>query len=162
MEHPDDCLPCDIAAGRVTVTGGVIHRTAFWVVEHSIGQLPLGTLIVKPVRHVIHVADLAAGEVSELGPLLRDAARVTTELTGPDQVYISLWSHAGGIPGHIHFVVQPVTPADMAEFGFGPKLQVAIFEADRPPAPSSVAAFAEAARARFAATRADGPSRRPT
>lgn len=149
MDPIDACLPCDIAAGRVAVPGGVIHRTRHWVVEHSIGQLPLGTLIVKPVRHVLHVADLMADEAAELGPLLRDAARVTTELTHPDQVYVSLWSHAGGVPGHIHFVVQPVTPADMAEFGFGPRLQVAIFEADRPPAAASVAAFAELARDRF-------------
>ena len=145
----DGCLPCDIAAGRVSVPGGVIHRTGHWIVEHSIGPLRLGTLIVKPARHVIHVADLTETEAAELGPLLRDTARITSELTRPDQVYVSLWSHAGGVPGHIHFVVQPVTPADVAAFGFGPKLQVAMFEADEPPAPDAVAAFARTASTRF-------------
>ena len=149
MDPIGDCLPCAIAAGRVAVPGGVIHRTGLWLVEHAIGPLPLGSLIVKPARHVVHVADLTAEEAAELGPLLREAARVTTELTRPDQVYVSLWSHADGVPGHIHFVVQPVTRADAAEFGFGPRLQLAIFEADRPPAAASVAAFAESARSLF-------------
>ena len=145
----NDCLACDIASGVSPVPGGVLHRTTHWIVDHSIGPLGVGTLIVKPERHVVHIADLSDDEAAELGPLLRDAARVTTELTAPDQVYISLWSHAGGVPGHIHFVVQPVTAETIAKFGRGPAMHVAMFDADEYPDPADVDAFAVKARPRF-------------
>ena len=100
---------------------GLLHRTDRWIVEMCLGPLGLGALIVKPERHVVHVADVDDEEATELGPLLREAARVVTDLIDPDQVYVSLWSHAGGVPVHIHHVVQPVTRAMVEEFGRGPE-----------------------------------------
>jgi diadenosine tetraphosphate (Ap4A) HIT family hydrolase len=112
--------------------------------------LGIGTLIVKPERHVIRVADLTDAEAAELGPLLRDASRVAAELVDADQVYNCLWSHAGGTPVHIHYVVQPVTPAQMSEFdAAGPRLQVAMFATDRNPDDRDIAAIADIARAAF-------------
>jgi diadenosine tetraphosphate (Ap4A) HIT family hydrolase len=146
----DECMACEIVSGRLPVPGGELHQTDSWVVDHSIGPLGVGTLIVKPKRHVVHVADLSDDEAAELGPLLRDAARVSTALTDPEQVYVSLWSHAGGVPGHIHFVVQPVTADTIAVWGRGPKMQVAMFDADEYPDPDEVERFAEGARPRFA------------
>ena len=35
--------------------------------EHCVGPLGVGSLIVKPVRHVLHVADLDDAEVVEMG-----------------------------------------------------------------------------------------------
>jgi diadenosine tetraphosphate (Ap4A) HIT family hydrolase len=35
-----------------------------------VGPLGVGTLIVKPLRHCVHVWDLTAEETLELGPLL--------------------------------------------------------------------------------------------
>jgi diadenosine tetraphosphate (Ap4A) HIT family hydrolase len=66
-------------------------------------------LIVKPKRHVTSVADLDDAEATELGPLLQRASTVARDLVGAEQVYNCLWLHAGGVPVHIHFVVQPVT-----------------------------------------------------
>ncbi len=107
----------------------------------------MGTLIVKPKRHVIHVADLTAEEAVELGPLLQRTALVVTRLVEPDQVYLALWSHAEGMPGHIHWVVQPVTRAVMEEFGdYGPSLQVKMFDQDASLDEEAVEAFAERAR----------------
>ncbi|MFE6285728.1 HIT family protein [Streptomyces sp. NPDC057877] len=86
--------------------------------------------MVKPARHVVHVAELTAQESSELGPLLRRVSAAVTEVMAPEQVYVCLWSHAQGVPGHIHFVVQPARAEDMARFdAFGPALQVAMGEA---------------------------------
>jgi diadenosine tetraphosphate (Ap4A) HIT family hydrolase len=97
-------------------------------VEHTVGPLGLGTLVVKPLRHVVHVADLDEAESAELGPLLRHTAAAVTTVIQPEQVYVCLWSHAGGAPAHIHFVVQPVTEADKTRFGaLGPDLQAAMF-----------------------------------
>ena len=146
-----ECLACDLTAGREELPGGEIHSTAAWLVEHCVGPLGVGTLIVKPRRHVIHVADLEFEEVSELGSVLVLACRVVTSLLEPQQVYTTLWSHTGGEPGHIHWVVQPVTTAVRASHGdlYGPMLQVEMFERDVTPDPDEVAAFAEKARAMF-------------
>jgi diadenosine tetraphosphate (Ap4A) HIT family hydrolase len=95
--------------GREICPGGLIHRTRFWLVEHCIGPLGLGTPIVKPERHVTSVADLSEEEALELGPLLRRASMVAKQLVGANQVYNCPWSHAGGAPVHIHYVVRPVT-----------------------------------------------------
>lgn len=52
------CLACDLSEGRLELPGGAIVETDTWRVEHSVGPLGVGTLIVKPKRHVVHVADL--------------------------------------------------------------------------------------------------------
>jgi diadenosine tetraphosphate (Ap4A) HIT family hydrolase len=95
----------------------LIYRTTFWLVEHCVGPLGLGTLIVKPERHVTAVADLMAAEAAELGSLLHLASQVAQTIVDAEQVYNCLWSHAGGVPVHIHYVVQPVTREQMARFG---------------------------------------------
>jgi ATP adenylyltransferase len=142
-----DCETCESIAER-SVPGGCIHETGGWFVDHCVGPLGVGTLIVKPKRHVVHVADLDATEAAELGPLLQQATEVVAELIKPDQVYVTLWSHAGGEPGHIHFVVQPVTRAQMDELGlYGPRLQVEMFARGETPDPDAMAAFADRARA---------------
>jgi diadenosine tetraphosphate (Ap4A) HIT family hydrolase len=142
------CIACDLTAGREPLPGGVIADTGAWHVEHTVGPLGVGTLIVKPVRHVVHVADLTADEATELGPLLRAATSVVAELLQPERVYVCLWSHAGAVPGHIHFVVQPISRALMERYGVhGPALQLAMFEAGEPLPEDEVKAFCDRARA---------------
>ncbi|MCO6004395.1 hypothetical protein NE236_05315 [Actinoallomurus purpureus] len=142
MADPQDsCLTCELLSGTRPLPGGRIHEGSGWVVAHCVGPLGVGTLVVKPVRHVLHVADLDEAESAALGPLLRRTAAAVTEVVRPEQVYVCLWSHAGGVPGHIHFVVQPVTEADMRRFGaFGPELQRAMFRAGELPEESQVEA----------------------
>jgi diadenosine tetraphosphate (Ap4A) HIT family hydrolase len=144
------CLACDLAEGRIPLPGGVIHETANWFVEHTVGSLGLGTLILKPKRHVTRVSELTDDEAAELGPLIHRSAAVLDELIEPEQVYTCLWSHAGGTPVHIHYVVQPATRELMARHqSYGPHLQVAMFDADVTPPEAEVEAFAERARAAF-------------
>jgi diadenosine tetraphosphate (Ap4A) HIT family hydrolase len=125
--------------------GGRIHETAEWIVEHCVGPLGVGTLIVKPKRHIVHVWELDDAEAGELGPLLRRVSAALAELLEPDQVYVCLWSHAGGEPVHIHWVMQPVGPPDRGTLR-GPHLQAAMF--DRAAAPPTVEVQALAARLR--------------
>ena len=147
----DDCLACALTSGARALPGGRIHQTDHWIVEHCVGPLAAGTLIVKPMRHVERVADLSDAEAAELGPLLRRTSAVAGQLVDADQVYNCLWSHAGGRPVHIHYVVQPVTRAQMAELGaHGPSLQVAMFTDGQPPDEAAIAEVAERARAAFA------------
>jgi ATP adenylyltransferase len=146
----EGCLACDLAEGRLPLPGGVIHETPGWLVEHTVGPLNVGTLIVKSKRHVTRVAELTEQEASELGPLLRRAAAVVDELVTPEQVYTCLWSHAGGTPVHIHYVVQPATRELMDRYSdYGLHLQVAMFDAGVLPAKGEVEAFADRARAAF-------------
>jgi len=143
----EGCLACDVISGSVVAPGGRILETEQWVVDHCVGSLGVGTLIVKPYRHVLHVGDLNDDEARELGPLLQRVAAAVDQLVSPSQVYVSLWSHEGRQPGHVHFVVQPVTRALMEEHdAHGPRLQAAMFARGEPPDPTAAAAFAERAR----------------
>ena len=79
------------------------------------------------LRLLEQLSDLLDEEAAEVGPLLHRSAAVVDELLAPDQVYGCLWSHAGGVPGHVHYVVQPVTAELMNEYeAYGPRLQVAM------------------------------------
>jgi ATP adenylyltransferase len=143
-----DCPTCDSIVSQ-TAPGGRIYETEYWFVDHCIGPLGVGTLIVKPKRHVLHVADLDPFEAAELGVVLQHAAAVVSELERPEQVYTTLWSHMHAVPGHIHFVVQPVTQALMDEHGgrHGVRLQAEMFDRKVYPDPDAAAAFADRARA---------------
>jgi diadenosine tetraphosphate (Ap4A) HIT family hydrolase len=139
------CLACATVG-----PGGVIAETGHWLVDHTIGSLGLGTLIVKPKRHVLHVAELTAAEAAELGPLLQRVAAAVAELAQPSQVYVCLWSHMDRKPGHIHFVVQPVSDEQMAAFDrHGPALQTALFDRGELADETEAAAFAAAARTKL-------------
>jgi diadenosine tetraphosphate (Ap4A) HIT family hydrolase len=114
----------------------------------------VGTLIVKPSRHVTSVAALDQPEAGALGPLLRDAAGAVRDLGEADQVYVCLWSHAGWEAGHIHFVVQPAWNGDRGRFpGPGPATQMALFQAGASPDRQAVEEFSERARAWFGESR---------
>jgi diadenosine tetraphosphate (Ap4A) HIT family hydrolase len=149
------CLACDLIEHPEEVPGGRIATIGSWVVEHCVGPLGVGTVVVKPLRHVIHLADLDPVEAAQLGPLLADVARAVTSAQAEagepvDQVYVCLWSHAERRPGHIHFVVQPVSAEVMARHdAHGPKLQTSMFEAAKQIDPSAAARAAERIRARL-------------
>ena len=146
----EGCLACDLAEGRVPLPGGVIHEGSFWFVEHCVGPLGVGTLLIKTKRHVTRVSEMTEGEAAELGPLLRRTAAAIDRLLAPEQVYTWLFSHAGATPVHIHYVVQPATRAAMDEFGdYGPQLTTAMFARGELPASAEVEAFAEEARTIF-------------
>ena len=148
MQPTAECFACAAAADPELVPGGLIHETGEWLVDHCIGPLGIGTLIVKPRRRVTRVSELSDAEVAELGPLLRAAARVVDELVQPEQVYVWLFSHAGAVPVHVHYVVQPATREEMDGLGeYGPHLTVAMFDREVLPDPERMAEFAERARA---------------
>lgn len=152
MDDVKGCLACDLTSGRAELPGGRIYATEHWAVEHCIGPLGVGTLIVKPFRHCLHVWDLTGAEAAELGPLLRRVAATIQELTEADQVYVGLWSHMNWTPGHIHFVVQPSWDRLREQHERpGPFLQAEMFQANEPPPRDGVEAFSKRARALFQA-----------
>ncbi|MEV6754070.1 hypothetical protein [Streptomyces sp. NPDC051214] len=144
-EKTRDCLACDLADGTAPLPGGTLLRTPHWTVEHCTGPLGIGTLIVKPLRHITAVHELGVEEGAELGPLLtRVTAAVRAEVGDEcEQVYVCLWSHAGRVPGHVHFVVQPARTRDIDRHGhvYGPALQTAMFAEGAAPEPGAVEEF---------------------
>lgn len=150
------CMACDLVEHPDGVPGGRVATIGGWVVEHCVGPLGIGTMVVKPARHVVHLGDLTADEVADLGPALTRVARAVGLAASeagdpPGQVYACLWSHADRRPGHIHFVVQPVGDALMARFdAHGPELQVRMFKADERMDPNLMIAAADRVRAHLA------------
>ena len=94
----DGCIACDLIEGRRDLPGGRIYGSEHWVVEHCIGPFPLGTLILKPRRHCLHIWELNDNETAELGPLLKKTTGVASMIVEADQVYCLLWSHMNGQP----------------------------------------------------------------
>ncbi|MCQ8193724.1 hypothetical protein [Streptomyces rugosispiralis] len=79
-----------------------------------------GTLIVGPREHVVAIAEPDDTAAAELGPLLRDTARVVEPLCRPEQTYVRMWSHGRDMRKHLHIAVQPVTAEVRARYG-GPR-----------------------------------------
>ncbi len=143
----EKCIACSLTNGTADLPGGRIYATNHWVVEHTIGPLGVGTLIVKPFRHCLHVWELTDEETQELGPLLRLVSETIQAILKPDQIYVCLWSHAGWEAGHIHFVLQPSWNYFRRKYELpGPSLQVDMFKAGQEPLRQEVEAFATKAR----------------
>jgi diadenosine tetraphosphate (Ap4A) HIT family hydrolase len=145
-----ECVACRLIAGELDLPGGRIFQTEHWVVEHCIGSLGVGTLILKPFRHIVGLADLSSAEAAPLGLLLQRTSSIIRTLTESDQIYTCLWSHADWRPGHIHFVLQPVWNSLQSRYpGPGPVLQMAMFKESNPLDRGGVQAFCDRARAAF-------------
>jgi len=144
-------MACELTAGERELAGGRIFQTEHWVVEHCIGTLGVGTLILKPFRHIVGLADMSDAEAADLGPLMQRATSIIEALTDADQVYACLWSHADWTPGHIHFVLQPAWNDLRSRYpGPGPALQMAMFMEAEALHPDAVNAFCARARSAFA------------
>lgn len=133
--------------------GGFVYETSSWVVNHVVGPMNIGTLIVGPREHVVAVADLDDSAVAELGPVLRDTARVVETLCRPEQTYVCSWSHGAGARKHLHIVVQPVTAAVVDRYGGlrSEQLQARMLACGDEPDAAEVERFCEQARRLFGA-----------
>ena len=145
-----NCLACDILQGRRELPGGFIHQTESWSLESCVGPFPVGTLLLKPVRHVLNFSHLTEGESAEFGPLLRRVTEAVLKETGCDQTYVCQWSHAGWEPVHIHFVIQPVwkSQKDISAKP-DPFLQARMLGAQEFPDAEKTAEFAEKIRDKY-------------
>lgn len=105
----EGCMACDILAGRLRPPGGAIYEDAYWLVDHQCQPVEMaGYLIVKPKRHVEHLADLTPEEAASLGPILRATCLALGRVVHPAKTYaISM----GEAVAHIHFLIIPRTTA---------------------------------------------------
>lgn len=145
------CRLCRFVSGDDEPPGGTVYRTDHWVVVLSARPFGAGTLALLAARHITTVANLRPAEAHELGPLLQRTSLVAAQLVAAEQVYNSLWSHRGGRPDHIHYLVQPVTRESMTALGaVGPALQAAMMTAGETADPDQLTRLAQAARRAFA------------
>ena len=144
----DTCLGCAFASGQKTPPGGVLLRTDSWMVNHCVGPLGLGTMVIAPTRHVTRVSALTEPEVEELGRLIRRCSQVVETLVTAEQTYVCLWSHGTDGPKHLHWVVQPITK-DLVEAHAGKRseeLQSAMLKANEHPSRDDIETVCSRAR----------------
>jgi diadenosine tetraphosphate (Ap4A) HIT family hydrolase len=104
-----NCLSCDVVAGRRETPGGVIFESELWHLSHQISPVQLaGFLILQPKRHVEQVGDLTAEEAATLGPLLSAASQALNRHLEARKVYVCSF---GSVLLHVHFYLVPVRPA---------------------------------------------------
>jgi diadenosine tetraphosphate (Ap4A) HIT family hydrolase len=102
----EDCLSCEVSAGRLQTPGGFIFESDLLTLTHHIdpGQATAGFLILQPRRHVEHIAELSGEEAAALGPMLRVASLALMKVLGPQKVYVCSF---GSIVMHVHFYLIP-------------------------------------------------------
>ncbi|MFE7236004.1 hypothetical protein ACWCRF_18705 [Streptomyces sp. NPDC002405] len=99
------------------------------------------------------IAELDDTAAAELGPLLRDTARVVETLCRPEQTYVCMWSHGRDARKHLHIAVQPVTAEVRARYGGlrSEQLQARMLADGEEPDITDVEQFCERARELFRA-----------
>lgn len=108
------CMACDVLEGRLEAPGGTIFREGGWVLDHSLSPCALrGWLILKPERHVEHVAELTPEESASVGSLIQRASRALMAALDAERVYVM---SMGEVVRHVHFYLVP-RYADMPEHG---------------------------------------------
>jgi diadenosine tetraphosphate (Ap4A) HIT family hydrolase len=97
-----------VTARRIVPPGGTIHDEGGWLLEHAISPAPLkGWLILKPKRHVEHLASLNADETRALGPLIEKVSKAMMNALEPERVYVCSF---GEVVKHVHFFFVPRYP----------------------------------------------------
>ena len=110
------CLACDVTARRIRPPGGTIHEEGGWLLEHAISPVPLkGWLILKPRRHVEHLAGLTDQEAEALGLLIGKVSNAIMKALGAERVYVASF---GEVVKHVHLYFVPRYP-DMPPDGPG-------------------------------------------
>jgi diadenosine tetraphosphate (Ap4A) HIT family hydrolase len=139
------CLACDATAGRVEPPGGTILDEGGWVLEHALSPVPLrGWLILKPRRHVEHLAELEPAEAAALGPLIARISAAMSSALAPERIYVTSF---GEVVRHVHLYFVP-RYAGMPPIGPGVLVQMG--SGDSPWASDDAAAAEAAARVRAA------------
>jgi diadenosine tetraphosphate (Ap4A) HIT family hydrolase len=105
-----NCLACDVNAGKVMPPGGLLHRDDLWVVDHIVGLKPedripcLGFLIICPVRHVEHIHLLTDEEQISFGLLLADVTNALAGVMRPEKIHVCSF---GEDVRHVHWYAIP-------------------------------------------------------
>jgi len=146
-DGPPSCLACDIVAGRVTPTGGVLARWPGFHLHAIFAPTPVrGWLVLTPDRHVRGLYDLSDDEAARYAVLAARTQRAQREALGAAHVYAAVFAES--VP-HVHMHLIPRYD-DTPERLRGPRVFLASPQDALPP--DAVAAAAQAVAARLTRT----------
>ena len=99
------CIACRANRGEIATPGGVIYQDGLWRLEHAFEPIPMvGWLILKPLRHVEALAQLASTEAELLGPLVQRISSAMMEVLQPAKIYVACFAES---VAHLHFHLIP-------------------------------------------------------
>jgi diadenosine tetraphosphate (Ap4A) HIT family hydrolase/predicted kinase len=135
-------MTCRHDRGELFSVGGVIYQDTFWHIEHITPLAVPGWLVLKPIRHVEHVADLSGDEaIQQFGPLVQLTAAALRATTNAAKVYVVMFAEREA-NAHIHFHLIPRRHDDPSELR-GPGVFECLRRAFEEPASSADVAAAE-------------------
>ncbi|WP_416675845.1 HIT family protein [Egbenema bharatensis] len=102
------CFACQTVRGEATAPGGVVYENEYWLADHCIGAMGIGSIVVKTKAHRENLWELTAEESTTLGPTFRLISEAIVHALGAERVYVTLWVDQS--PYHVHFVLQPRYP----------------------------------------------------
>jgi len=101
----DACFTCEVNTGVRATPGGAIYADERWIADHGIPPLVPGYVVLKPRRHVAHLADLKPEEANSLGTVLHDVMAAVRSALQPERIYVC--SFVESVPSHLHFHLLP-------------------------------------------------------
>lgn len=106
MDDWHSCMACDVTAGRIAAPGGTILADEHWLCDHAVEPCLMEMwLILRPRRHVEHIADLIPEEMAGLGGHLARLSRAMMGATALRKVYVCSF---GEVVKHVHFYLLPI------------------------------------------------------
>ena len=93
----------------------IVHETAHWRVNHRVGCLVPGYLMVGAKSpDAIELSDLTVAAQREIGSILAQATRILRADLGAERVYVGRYGHDAGYTVHFHVI--PVYPWIVSAF----------------------------------------------
>lgn len=131
---PKECLTCAFGENPPEELGGRVFETGHWRIEHSVGPVPEGSMVLVLRRHIPRLGELNEEEAAEMGRLQVALSGAIEKVTKAYRVYVSLWNEGSN---HVHWVFMPVTAELRQKFGGlkASRLQAAMKEANYSPDP---------------------------
>ncbi|MGG6893737.1 HIT family protein [Rhizobium sp. BR 315] len=81
-----------------------IAETDDWLVNHRINSALPGYLMISSKIFTNDLAELSAGALAELGPLLAKSQAALKSGLGAERVYFGRYGHTPGYPIHFHVI----------------------------------------------------------
>lgn len=134
-------MTCRHNRAELVSVGGVVYQDTFWQIEHITPLAVPGWLVLKPIRHLEHVADLCDDEAIRFGPLVQRAAAALRATTIAGKVYVVMFAEREA-QAHIHFHLIPRCHDDPPGLR-GPGVFECLRRASEQPASSADVAAAE-------------------
>lgn len=84
------CRTCQFGENPPEGLGGRVFETKYFRVEHAVGPVSEGSMVLALKRHVEDLDELEELEADELGKMMRLLTGAIKKVTQPDRVYISM------------------------------------------------------------------------